>query len=165
MWTHEEHIHVIWKVIGWNLAIWANIFVFFSNVTNYSQFLPNILPFCQSALGTIHYWNRFMHKPTRVVDSKRVLRLSHYFRPPNPNPNPNLIKVKVYFYAQSTKVIFSSVSTVCLWMFDMCLLRFPFNLNLWSQIKHLTFFSPLWVNKWVFKVPAVSNESPHSTQL
>ena len=25
-----------------------------------------------------------------VVDSKRVLRLSHYFRPPNPNPNPNL---------------------------------------------------------------------------
>ena len=25
-----------------------------------------------------------------VVDSKRVLRLSHYFRPPNPNPNPTL---------------------------------------------------------------------------
>ena len=35
---------------------------------------------------------------TEVVDSKRVLRLSHYFRPPNPNPNPTLVPYLPHTY-------------------------------------------------------------------
>ena len=34
-------------------------------------FLPNILPFCQSVLGTIHYCNRFMHQQRRCRYSMR----------------------------------------------------------------------------------------------